>query len=232
MVEVSKGIKGRWRERLPLGAGIMLAFTSKLLPVLGGPLPPWGGGPGQLWGLGRRLLTSHDDLETGQMAALTQGACPEDQAPPSGAHPRRQDPCGDGDFMEAGQVAPRLPKCRGKLLQEAFPVTQVTLGMTQGALPLSPRDTQPLDHVGGPWHSHCRGAPNMEPGLLGGACWVGRVGWVPAPRPLHPPALGALSPAALPSGWACHFPCPLPSLLFSQFFIYKMETKRTVISQT
>lgn len=200
MVEVSKGIKGRWRERLPLGAGIMPAFTSKLLPVLGGPLPPWGGGPGQLWGLGRRLLTSHDDLETGQMAALTQGACPEDQAPPSGAHPRRQDPCGDGDFMEAGQVAPRLPKCRGKLLQEAFPVTQVTLGMTRGALPLSPRDTQPLDHVGGPWRSHCRGAPNMEPGLLGGR--------------------------------ACHFPCPLPSLLFSQFFIYKMETKRTVISQT
>lgn len=70
--------------------------------------------------------------------------------------------------MEAGQVAPRLPKCRGKLLQEAFPVTQVTLGMTRGALPLSPQDTQPLDHVGGPWRSHRKRAPNMEPGLLGG----------------------------------------------------------------
>lgn len=120
MVEVSKGIKGRWRERLPLGAGIMPAFTSKLLPVLGGPLPPWGGGPGQLWGLGRRLLTSHDDLETGQMAALTQGACPEDQAPPSGAHPRRQDPCGDGDYgSRAGGSSP--PKVQGEASPGGFP---------------------------------------------------------------------------------------------------------------
>ena len=61
-------------------------------PCPGGPLPPWGGGPGQLWGPGRRQLTSHNEPKTGQMAALTQGVCPEDQAPPSGGPPPQTGP--------------------------------------------------------------------------------------------------------------------------------------------
>lgn len=52
------------------------------------------------------------------MAALTQGTCPEDQAPPSGSPPPQTGPFW-GETMETGQAAPRLPKCRGKLLQEA-----------------------------------------------------------------------------------------------------------------
>lgn len=120
------------------------------------------------------------------------------------------------ETMEAGQVAPRLPKCRGKLLQEAFPVTQVTLGMTQGALPLSPRDTQPLDHVGGPWHSHCRGAPNMEPGLLGGS---------PPPAPCTPQHWGRSARLLCPLGGPVTSPALSRLCFFLSFSSIKWRQK-------
>lgn len=61
----------------------MPALTAGLLPVLGVLSrlgAPGGGAPSSsrwLWGLDRSMLTSHRDLEMGQMVALTQGACPE-----------------------------------------------------------------------------------------------------------------------------------------------------------
>ena len=76
----------------PWGQGDDAGLHGQAPPCPGGPLPPWGGGPGQLWGPGRRQLTSHNEPKTGQMAALTQGVCPEDQAPPSGGPPPQTGP--------------------------------------------------------------------------------------------------------------------------------------------
>ena len=138
---------------------------------------------------------------------------------PRGARPRRQDPCGERLYgSRAGGSSP--PKMQGEASLgggRLFPVTQVTLGMTRGALPLSPQDTHPVDNVGGPRRSRCKGAPNTEPRLLSGS------------PPVPPRECSAL----LLCLWlGLSLPLPSPVFFFSQFFIYKMETKRIVISQT
>lgn len=62
--------------------GANAAFTAGLLPELGRPcLGRWHRARApltagcSLWGPDKRPLTSHDDLDTEEMVALTQGVC-------------------------------------------------------------------------------------------------------------------------------------------------------------
>lgn len=174
-------------------------------PCPGGPLPPWGGGPGQLWALGRGLLASRDGPETAQTAALTQGACPEARAPPLGGPPPETGPLWGQRLYGSSASGSSPSKRQGEASlggRGVLPGHPVYLGMTRGALPLSPQDKHPLDLVRGPWCSCCRWALNTEPGLLA-AC---------------PPRAGGAQPAALPSGLGLTLPLPSPRGFFFFFF--------------
>lgn len=149
----------------------------------GGSSPTLGWWPQAALGTGQGAAGHHDGPETAQTAALTHGACPAARGPPSGARPRRWDPCGDRGSMEAGQGGSSPPKMQGEASPGGHPGY---LRMTRGALPLSPQDKHPRDLVGGPRRAHCKWALNTEPGLLAGC----------------PPTAGAARPAALPPGWA------------------------------
>lgn len=94
-------------------------------PCPGGPLPPWGGGPRQLWGLGRGpLATTMARRRHRRPPSLTVHVL-QPEAPPRGPAPGGGTLVGTEALWKLGKAAPRLPKCSGKLLQEA---TQVTCG--------------------------------------------------------------------------------------------------------